>query len=126
MKKLVIIITLMLPALLSITAPAIAGGLSASCSFKVLNCLCTKTRFQVYNGNDGSHISPASNYNLDHNSYIKLNCNADNCDTHFYYDGQDYWKNDQCGNIAAYPQYGGGRGVTWLETSSTSCPTYCP
>jgi hypothetical protein len=114
----------MLPALLSIAPPVMAGGGSSSCSFTITNCLCTKTHFWIYNGGDNIKSIDASNYNLDGNANVTLSCNAGNCDTRFGYGGQTYWKNDHCGNIAAYPKALGG--VHWIETNSTACPTQCP
>jgi hypothetical protein len=124
MKKLAILMTLMLPALLNITPSAIAGGSPPSCSFKIHNCLDAKTQFWVFNGNDSAHKIAASNYKLEVNTSITLSCNASNCDTRFSYNDQTYWKNDHCGNIAVSRTVSGG--ATWLSVYSGYCPRYLP
>ena len=102
---------------------SLAGANSNSCSFKVLNCLCNKQHFWVYNGNDGVHSSAYSNYNLDHNTNVTLNCGTGNCDMKVYWNGdkQEHWKNDFCHDVTAHRDTWSGN-FRW-EDSVTGCGT---
>lgn len=92
-----------------ITFSGLSQASGNKCSKHYRHCLDVAVNMDVYNGNDGAHVTPANSKSYAaKNTRLPYECGHSNCDVRFqtaYKDSwgrdrwQDHWKNDTCEDL---------------------------